>query len=299
MRMVHDSDRYGTLRLFVRVGVLRSFTAAAHEAAMAQSTVSRRIQLLESGLGIQLFQRTTRTVRLTADGERYLARIRAALDALDAADDEVRQGGALRGTLRVTAPTGFGHRRVAPVVEAYLAQHAGVSVELTLTDRYVGLTEESYDLAIRLGALDDSSLRRIALGRFHRLVVASPALIDRVGPIDSPEQLSGHECLIYTSLADVRRWVLHDGGAERSVPVRGRLRSNHLPTLHQAALRGAGFAALPSWLVTESLRRGRLVRVLPQWTAGTVPIHAILPPGRHVPARVKRFLELLRQAAGA
>ncbi len=285
-------DRLETLKLFVRVAELGNFSQVAREVRISQPQVSRAIRDLERDLGVQLLQRTTRRVVLTREGERYLHRLREALIWLEVAAEEARSTrGQPVGTLRLTAPIGFGQYRVAPAVLSYLDSFPQAEVTLQLTDRFVDLVEENFDLAIRIGAVESSSLRLQNLGDCPTFLVATPDYLREQTPLKYPQDLNHHECIAYLALRSPREWVLWtQEGQTCTVAVQGRYRSNHLPTIRDAVLSGFGIANLPEWLIEPDLKAGSLVRVLPGWFMEQLPVQAILPPGEHSPARTRQFL---------
>jgi len=281
------------MKLFVRVAELGSFTAAASELGISQSQASRGVKQLEEHLGRALLLRTTRQLSLTEEGQRYLVASGEVLRSLAEAEASVR-GDLPTGRLRVTAPVGFGQRVVAPVIDTLLEEHPTLGVELRLGDRFVDLVAEGLDVAVRLGALEPSSLKVRRLGLSRRALVASPAYLADRAPT-SPEDLEGHRLLRYTHLRE-RAWLLRSGGEQRAVAVAGRRAVDHLPTLRDWVLAGRGIAQLPSWLIEADLDAGRLLCALPPWEPTPLAIHAVFPPTRHRPPRVEAFVSRLATA---
>ncbi|MFY0991186.1 LysR family transcriptional regulator [Halomonas sp. C05BenzN] len=280
---------------FVRVAELGSYTRAAEALDLSRTRVSRQVMDLEEHLGVRLLQRTTRRLHLTEAGERYLARALGILQALEEAETEVGRGASeIRGRLRVNGPMSFGTRYLAPLVARFMVEHPALEVRLDLNDRRVDLLEEGYDLAIRIGSLPDSSLVARRLTRCRLLLCASPGYLAEHGEPCDLAELERHRCLRYRSGHSGTDWQF--GGSDLSV--RGPLESNNGDVLTQAAEAGLGIVQQPSFLVTESVRSGRLVPILSHEPQVTLDIHGLYPARRHLPAKVEHFLELLAEAWG-
>ncbi len=281
-------------RVLVRVVHEGSFRGAARALGMPKSTVSRKVAELEAQLGVQLLQRTTRKLALTDAGAVFAEEIEGALVRLDAAEEAVS---ALhrepRGKLRVTTTITLGERLLAPIVADFLAEHPGLEVLLHLTDRTVDLVAERFDVAVRTGALPDSSLVAKRIGTSTYRVVASPAYLARHGTPQRPSDLTSHACLRFTRSGAAARstWTFGTGRRVTEVPVTGRLVSDDFVVLCRAAERGLGIARLPVLVVHEALRAGTLVSVLTRYTPPPTPVHMLHVGGKHVSPRVRAFLE--------
>jgi DNA-binding transcriptional LysR family regulator len=288
-------DRLEQLSAFVEVARLQSFAKAAGHLERHISAVSRAVAALENRLGVRLLQRTTRRVTLTDAGRDYFQRCETLLGELEGADAEVRErAAALRGTLRVSAATGAGQTLIAPIVPEFLAAHPLVSLDLQLSNRYVDLIEEGYDLALRVGTLAADSrlvVRRLAPTR--RELLASPAYLARRGSPRNPQELAGHACLVLDIGAHPRRWELQRGRTALAVDVSGPLHSNNSFVLLTACRNGAGIGLLPAMVATADTRRGELARVLPQWSSAELEIYAVYPSARFIPAKVRAFVEFV------
>lgn len=279
---------------FVRVAELGSYTRAAETLDLSRTRISRQVVELEEHLGVRLLQRTTRRLHLTEAGERYLARARSILQALEDAEAEVGAGRIeVRGRLRLNGPMSFGTRHLAPQVARFMVAHPDLDVRLDLNDRRVDLLEEGYDLAIRIGALPDSSLVARRLTRCRLLLCASPGYLATHGQPRNLEALTEHRCLRYRT-GDATGWQL--GG--RHLAVKGPLDSNNGDVLTLAAEAGLGIVHQPSFLVTESIRSGRLVPLLTEEAPVTLGIHGVFPARRHLPAKIEHFLDFLAEAWG-
>jgi len=281
------------LHAFVLTAELRSFTAAARRLGLSQTLVSRRIKTLERRLGLTLFHRTTRAVALTADGARYLERVREPLEAIRRAEAELKAGrDAPAGLLRVSAPVGFGAAHVAPAVETYLARFREAEVALTLTDRMVDMVAERVDLAIRIGHGGPADARRTGLGALRQCLVATP---DRAAALATVEAVEAAPAVVYSAYAEPFQWRLSSGARRQTLSIRrARLAVDCVPSLRAAVLAGLGVAKIPRYAVSDDLAAGRLCEILPDWSAGELPLAALMAPGGSVPARVRLFLETLR-----
>jgi DNA-binding transcriptional LysR family regulator len=193
----------------------------------------------------------------------------------------------------VTAPLGFG--LLGPILSEFLERHPDVQVELMCTDRRVDLVEEGFDVAIRAGHLDDSTHVARVLGSIQRILVAAPTYCKRNGTPRAPADLARHVCIAFGSGAAANRWVLQRGGQKSDVRIHPRLTVNDFDLMVDAVRKGLGVAAMPSFMVAEDLKRGRLRQVLPEWSSAETPIHALYPTARHLSPKVATFLDLLRE----
>jgi len=274
-------DRVEEWRIFAAVAGRKSFAAAARATGRSPQAVTRAIAALEARLGTRLLNRTTRSVSLTGDGERLLARSRqlvADLDALEAAGDG---DAALRGALTVTAPVLFGRQHLLPIAASFLASHPAVDLRLTLLDRVVSLAEEGVDLAVRIGALPDSSLRALAVGQVRLVTCASPGYLARAGTPRSPADLARHDCIAFSATTPVAdRWSLPTAGRrEQSVAVRARLVVNTPEAAIDAALAGLGLVRVLSYQVDRLVAERALRVVLAGHEPAPLPVQLVQLPG--------------------
>ncbi|WP_224368925.1 LysR family transcriptional regulator [Hyalangium versicolor] len=289
-------DRLEEMRSFVAVARAQSFADAARELGISASTLSRRITRLEGALGTALLRRTTRTVSLTEAGTLYLER---SLDVLARVEDAEALVSGLasdpRGRLRVSVPNLFGQLQIAPLLPDFLRRYPRIALEVSFVDRYVDLIQERFDVAIRIGALEDSSLmvRRLALNR--RILCASPRYLQDRRPLTRPEDLTQHACLHFSFLSEGPAWTLVRGQERVTVRVRPALSADNAEALRLAAVAGEGITVLATFLAGEDLRAGRLVRVLEGWSIPDTGIFAVHPPGRMVPSKVRAFVSFLRE----
>lgn len=270
-----------------------SFAAAARETGSAPSTLAKSVARLEVSLGVKLFHRSTRQVSLTPDGERLFARCQRLLaeaEELQAEASGVRE--APSGTLRVDLPIVIGRRAILPVLARMMARHPGLSVDVRLQDGYVDLVKEGIDLAVRVGALKDSTLVSRRFGTQTMVLVASPAYLDRHGTPKRLEQLAKHEALLFRmpSSGKDRPWQFRRGGKAVEMHPNSRVRLNDGEGLVEAARLGLGLAQLPDYFVRDELARGELAEVLRQHRPAPLPISIVYPGARLVPQRVRVLL---------
>ncbi len=278
--------------IFVRVVQAGGFSAAARQMGVPKSTVSRKVAELEARLGARLLQRTSRKQGLTDAGRVYYGRVRSVVSELEEAEHAVgRLQAAPRGLLRVTAPPAFA--TLGAIATEYLERYPDVQLELVCTDRRVDLIEERFDVAVRAGALVDSTLMARKLGLASTVLVAAPRYCKHHGTPETPAELRPHACIAFGVGDAPDTWVLESAGKRVEVRIRPRLTVNHLETLHEAAIAGLGVACLPEMLCADDLRKKRLRRLLPHWSAGLVPVHALFPSTHLLSPKVVAFLELL------
>lgn len=288
-------DRIGDVALFLRVLDLGSISAAARSLDLSPAVASQRLKRLERELGVRLLHRTTRQLHPTPEGLLLAEEGRVLVEGLESLADGLRRtGSGVAGTLRVTMSPTFGRLYVSPLLPEFLALHPALRVSVDLDDATVDLVSAGMDLAIRIGAMDDSTLvaRRLAVNR--RLLCASPDYLKRHGAPATPADLAAHECLLLVgSQGRQDHWRLRDGNTEVTVRVTGRIESNQGELLRDAAIAGLGIAQHSKWHVHEDLRAGRLVVVLPDHPVPDTGIHAVMPQRRLVPPRVRAFVEFL------
>jgi DNA-binding transcriptional LysR family regulator len=288
------TGRLEDMELFARIVERGSLSDAARDLGLSKSLVSRRLGQLEDRLGARLVNRTTRRLALTDIGREFNERARRVL--LEAEDAEACARDAsteLSGRLRIAAPVSFGARHLAPALAAFLADHPKVEVELELNDRFVDLVGEGYDLAIRSGQLEDSSLivRPIAEARIQ--LAAAPAYLARRGTPESPGDLTRHVCLVYGNQPASRVWRFRVGDKWVMPAIRAQLTANNGDLLCRAAIEGLGIVALPSFILGPALAAARLQLLLPDLPMPEQPIQAIYPGGRPAPQRLRRFVEFV------
>lgn len=294
-------DRLAEIESFVQVADSGGIGAAADRLGVAKSAVSRRLKDLEARLGVRLVNRTTRQLSLTDTGRAYYDRAVQLLADLEEADQQAAMvHGALTGRLKVAAPLSFGLMHLAPAMRQFLVDNPALWIDLDLNDRRVDLVDEGFDVAVRIGQLEDSSLiaRRLAVVR--NVACASPDYLALHGTPERPEDLaSGHVSLRYTNVPERRSFAWIDAaGKERSVSVPARLASNNGEMLVDAAEAGLGIILQPSFIAYRSIEAGRLVPILTDVAWRDVAAYALYPPGRHLSAKVRAFVDHLGRCFG-
>lgn len=280
------------LVLFAKVVEKQSFVGAARALGVPKSTVSRKVAELEERLGARLLVRTTRAVRLTEAGRSYYDRATRIVADAEEADALVRDAGETPvGHVRITTTMAFAERWVAPRMAEFHRQYPRVSVEVLATDRRVDLVGEGFDLAVRAGKLDDSSLIARRLGPAGLMVVASPAYVGARGVPRTVEDLRGHDCLLLGTGISGHQWRLSGPEGPVTVAVTGPLVANDIAILHRACVAGLGITRLPRFVIAEDLAAGRLVEVLPGTSPSDAGVYVVYPGGRQLPGKVRAFLD--------
>ncbi|MBT5075095.1 MAG: LysR family transcriptional regulator, partial [Rhodospirillales bacterium] len=256
-------DRFHAVQVFVKVADCGGFAAAARDLSISPPAVTRAVALLEDRLGTRLFVRTTRSVRLTESGERFLADGRRILLELEEAEEAaVGIHAAPRGELRITAPVLFGRIYVTPILGDYLDCYPMVNIQTLFVDRVVSLMDEGLEIAIRIGELPDSSLTAIRVGLVRRVMFASPEYIKTNGLPKRPEDIANHQLIKSTSVETSQEWAFQENGVPLSVRAEPRLRMNTNDAVIELALRGWGISRLMSYQVAPYLADGRLRAIL-------------------------------------
>jgi DNA-binding transcriptional LysR family regulator len=293
-------DRLKQIESFVSVATKGSLTAAALAEGVAPAVMGRRIDALEARLGVKLLLRTTRRLTLTHEGSAFLEDCQRLLSDLAGAEAAVSAGGLkASGHLRITAPAGFGRRHVAPLVPSFLAEHPDLAVSLNLSDRVLDIVNEGFDCAVRVGDLPDSSLVSTRLADNRRLCVASPAYLKRAGTPKHPNELGRHACLMLSSEASqTRGWAFLIEGELTHLRPQGRLDCSDGQVLHDWSLAGLGLAWRSTWEVDADIAAGRLISVLDDFAAPPNGIFAVFPHAKHLPLRVRLWIDHLRAHYG-
>jgi DNA-binding transcriptional LysR family regulator len=280
---------------FAKVVELESFRAAAAALGIPKSTLSRKVAELEDSLRVRLLERTTRSLRLTDAGRAYHQRIAPALDALREAERAVEaQNAKPSGSLKLTMTMEGGQAVLAPILAEYLTLHPGVRLQVELTDRRVDLVEEGFDVAIRTGALPDSTLvaKRLSLvGSFR--VYASPNYLARRGTPQHPRELAEHDCLVMSAQRTPLTWSFQHRGKTLPLKVRAHAEANSFTLLRELAAAGHGVARLPDYLASQKDERGELRELLRAFAPPPMPWHVVYPSSRHLSTKVRALVELL------
>lgn len=281
--------------VFVKVVQAGSFSAAARLLGLPTSTVSNRVATLEKRLGVTLLQRTTRQLKLTEAGELYYEHASTGLaHMLDAESVVTESIGEPRGVLRVTAPADLGDQLLSRIAQQVRHHYPKVSIDMLLVDRYVDLIAEGVDVAIRTGALRDSSLIAKYAGVAQWVPFASPGYLKTAPLLDMPQALRHHRCLQFTPLGR-DSWTLKGETGSVTVPMTGQVQVNDIRVIRALAQAGEGVALLPLYLCKEDCAEGRLVRVLPEWHAKADPVHIVYPRQRFMAPKLRAFIDLAIQ----
>jgi DNA-binding transcriptional LysR family regulator len=280
------------MRIFARVAAVQNLSAVGTELGLTPGTISKRIQALEDELQARLFDRTTRSIRITEEGSTFLVHVERILSEIEAArasvDDKVTKP---KGKLKIAAPACLGRRYIAPALCEFMRTFPEIEIQVDLKDRQVNLQEDGYDVAIRTGVLSDSSLIAKRLAPDRHVIVASPGYVARKGRPLRPEDLARHDCLV---LGDRWQWSFSKNGVETSVRVSGPLRSNNGEVLSHAALEGLGLIRASELEVLGEIKAGKLVHLLPDFDVATnAAIWALYPSTKHVLPRMRVLLDFL------
>jgi DNA-binding transcriptional LysR family regulator len=287
-------DRLDHLRIFLRIAQCNSFTLAADQLGLPRASVSGALQQLETRLGARLLHRTTRRVRLTAEGESLLERARSLVHGMEALEQQFTAAGrGLTGRLRVDMPSRIAHRLVAPALPDFVARHPGVELELGSSDRTVDLVHDGVDCALRVGTLAPSSLVARPLGSFAVISCASPRYLARHGTPRAAQDLltRQHRQVNYAPAADGRYapWEWTEDGRTRSAMLPGNVAAGNVETYIACAVAGMGLIQVPAYDVQDHLQSGALVEVLSPWCPPPMPVHLVYPHRRHLADRVQAF----------
>lgn len=290
-------DKLRGIQTFIEIAERGSLTAASDALGTSLPTVVRRLAELEATLGVRLFNRTTRRIHLTDEGQRYLAICKATLGQLEDAEEALFDAKAQpSGKLVITAPVLFGRLHVAPLVMQFMREHPAVSAELILLDRNIDLIEEGIDIAVRIGPLADSTLHAVPAGSLRRVLCASPDYLKRYGTPRHPSDLASHHGIRFTGLRFQGRgvlseWQFRDNGRALSVGVNPRLTTNSVETAVDACRNGVAIGAFLSYQVQAPVQAGELRPILRKYETGDIPIHFLYPHAKLMSARVRAFID--------
>jgi DNA-binding transcriptional LysR family regulator len=290
-------DKLKQMEAFVTAVESGSLAKAALELGVTPAMLGRRVDALERRLGVKLLHRSTRHLGLTEQGSAFLEQCKKLLSDLETAEELMSAGRHMAtGHLRVTAPAGFGRKHVAPHGPGFLAGNAEVQISFDLTDRVVDLVREGYDVGIRIGSVLDPNLVAVKLWRNQRVVCAAPGYLERYGVPRTLADLERHNCLAFNPQGgQLGGWYFRDKGKLVSIRVRGNLDCNDGELLHRWASEGLGLAWRSTWEIQAELASGALVTVLDKYALADYDVRAVYPQQRHIPAKVRFFIEHLKQ----
>jgi len=283
------------LRTFTRIAERGTLSAVAREFGVGQSTITRHLSELETALGVSLFTRTTRRVRLTEEGTRYYCHCQKILGLVEQASQDMQETSrATGGTIRISCTSAFGILHVSRLIFAFQTLHPAITMELSVTDEQVDLLRDGIDIAIRLAPLADSSLKLRSLGQSRRLLVATPTWIERHGPLRKPKDLAGLEGIRLSRVQGSDKLHLTTpGGQKTTIPFQSRLNVDHGLTAREALLAGRGFGPAHQWLIQDCLKDGRLAVILPEHTLPPIPLSMLILPERAPIARIRLCADFL------
>jgi DNA-binding transcriptional LysR family regulator len=294
-------NRAGEMAAFAQAVEAGSLSAGGRSLGLTPSAMSRLVARLEERLGVRLLQRTTRRLVLTAEGSAFYEQSKAILAEIDAIEASItRSRLEPRGLLRVSLSHSFGMSQVIPRVPMFAARYPEVELDLVFADHVVDLVAEGFDVAIRLGVVEDESLIARRLGEHGRAICAAPSYVEAHGTPNVPQDLARHRCVTIDAPAHLNVWPFRqpDGRIER-LTIRGAIHSNNGAALHAFILQGAGIGRTPDFIAKPDLAAGRLVHLLsPYDTAERTPIHAVWPHRKHLAAKVRAFVDFLAQSFG-
>jgi DNA-binding transcriptional LysR family regulator len=290
-------DRFFAIQVFTRVVEQGSFAKAAERLGISTSACSRHVAELEAHLDSRLLNRTTRRLSLTESGQAFYERcVQVLADLAEAEQAAAASAARPRGTLKLTCAISFGVRHVAPLVGAFAARHPEMRFDVQLSDRFVDLVEEGFDLAIRIGESPTQNLIARRLGETCLVPCAAPVYLREHGAPETPADLARHACLTYEYLPQRNTWRFRDrAGSEHAVRVAGPVHANNGEMLAAAAVEGTGIALEPDFIVGADLAAGRLVRILADYAPAPTSIYAVYPSRRHLSAKVRAFVDFLAE----
>jgi DNA-binding transcriptional LysR family regulator len=289
------SDKLLGITAFVQAAESTSFAIAAEQMGVSRSAVSKAIARLEARLGVQLFHRTTRSLRLTDEGALFYERCSGALGEIKAAEQIFESGQREPvGRLRISVPVLLGRHCVAPILVHLTKNHSKLDIDATFTDRPVDLLEDGFDLVVRTGALaNDADLKARRLGTQSMVLCASPSYLETRGAPSNVDEISLHDTLAYGKGNRIVPWLFTDSGLVREIKTNGRLGFDDLESIAAAATAGCGLAWLPSWLIASQLESRQLVELLPELRGPGFDVYAVWPLGRYLPMRVRVLIDEL------
>lgn len=292
------SDRWRELTVFARVAESSSFSRAARELRMSQPSVSRVIGELERRLGVKLLLRTTRNLSLTDAGALFLERARQVMADWEDAEDAARGVDSLRGVIRLALPIMYGTRAVIPCLPSFLRAHPELRVEITMSDERQNLVVDGIDIAVRVGALDDSTFGSRKLASVRKMVAAAPAYLERRGTPRTPADLAKHECILGHGGFGRENWQFRHNVTVTSVNVQSRLQINSAPGILASIVAGLGIGMVSDVMAENELRSGQLIHLLPEYEMDGTSVYAVLPAGPRPSTKIRALVDFLAVELG-
>jgi len=287
-------DTIKCMEAFAAVASNQSFTGGAKQLGLSTKLASKYVQQLEEKLNAQLFYRTTRSVTLTDTGQAYYEKCTPLLDQFNELEGLVQQRqGELAGTIRITAPTGFGSRELVKALGAFQLIHPKIMIDLQLADHVVNIVDEGFDLAVRFGRLNDSTLIARKLRDMRAVIVAAPNYLKKYGNPKHPSALQTHNCLIQMTIKEPANWPFIINGKQHSYKVNGTFHSNSPRASTHMAIDGLGIARCPLYAVQSHIEKGQLQLLFEEYEASTIGLYAVYPPNRHLSTRVRALIDFL------
>ncbi|CAH7134768.1 LysR family transcriptional regulator [Vibrio chagasii] len=290
-------DKIECIRIFVETAQLNSFTATANKLDMTQSAVSKKIAWLESDLGMTLFQRNSRKISLTHAGKDYLTYCVRFLEEMSAIESQLkRETESVEGELKISAPSAFSTMLLSEPLQAFIEQHPGIRINLSVDDRIVNLNEHNINVAIRASQLKDSGLKARLLFNNKVHYFASPAYLEKHGAPQQPQELSKHHCLTYSLMTPANEWRFTDKSHKASsIKVNQIFTSDSPEMLLKMSRQGLGIVALPNWMGKEFVEKGELIRLLADWSNDQLPMYAVYHASDYLPQRIRVFIDFLAE----
>lgn len=288
------------MSVFRRVAETESFSEVARELGLAQPTVSKHISALEKHLRVKLLNRSTRQINLTEIGRQYYVQCTHILDELSYTEATIRDHQSVpTGTLRINMPVTFGEIEIIPHIWRFLSLYPQLKLDLIMDDHYIDLVKEGVDCAIRVGPLPNSSLIARKIGGFQRITVATEKYLAQQGEPVTIDDLKTHDCIVFTSLMTGNDWQFAGPEGAVSVRVHGRLSVNNPRMMREAVLQHMGIAVIPTWLISDDLKKGNVKAILSEYVPKPMEVHILYPQRQFVPAKVRCFIDYFQQAMNA
>lgn len=288
-------NKLSRIEVFMQVVETGSFSAASERLGITRAAASKAVSQLEKSLGGRLLNRTTRHVSSTESGAIYFARCKHILEDLEEADDIVSGlSGKPKGTLRISAPSVFGQHHLIPLLSEFTRRYPAVKVDMNVSNQFVDLVGEGYDLAIRISHLDNSDMIAQRLTCCKHVVVASPEYLHRAPALHTPEDLKNHACVLY-SFTSGAKWPFVREGIDHSIKISPTLMTNHPEAILESAIHGIGLTILPTFIASDAITKGKLKIVLQDYATLTLDIYAVYLSRHYLPLKVRVFVDFLKQ----